>query len=140
MTIEIRPIEQNERKVAWNVLRELRTALSFEQFESALATQSRQHDYVLVGAFKQDDLLGVMGMRPVHTFARGPHLHIDDLVVTKSARGAGIGHKLLEYAETLARERGMEQVFLDSRPEVIGFYEGDGYRRHESILVKKRLA
>lgn len=139
MTIEIRPIEPNDSESAWHVLRELRTVLSFEQYETALVAQSRQHDYELIGAFKKGDLVGIMGIRPVHTFARGAHLHIDDLVVTKSARGTGIGHKLLEYAETLARERGMEQVFLDSRPEVIGFYEGDGYRRHESILVKKRL-
>lgn len=139
MVIEIRPIKQDEHESAWHVVKELRTALSREQFESAVAVQSRQHDYVLIGAYEDKKLLGVMGMRPVHTFARGAHLHVDDLVVTGTARGAGIGQRLLEHAESHAREHGMGQVFLDSRPEVIGFYEGNGYRRHESILVKKRL-
>ena len=121
------------------MLKELRSALSFEQFESALDIQSRQEGYILIGAFVNGDLLGVMGMRPVHTFARGAHLHVDDLVVAGSARGTGIGHRLLEYAERHARKYGMAQVFLDSLPDAIGFYERDGYRRHESILVKKRL-
>lgn len=139
MDIEIRAIERNEREKAWLVLKELRTGLSREQFRTSLNIQSRQQGYLLVGAFDSTELLGVMGMRPVHTFARGAHLHVDDLVVTESARGTGIGHRLLEYAESFARKYGMHQIFLDSRPEVIGFYERDGYRRHESILVKKRL-
>ena len=139
MDIEVRPIRQDEHESAWRVVKELRTGLSREQFESAVAVQSQQHDYVLIGAYEDKKLLGVMGMRPVHTFARGAHLHVDDLVVTEAARGAGIGQRLLEHAEAHAREHGMGRVFLDSRPEVIGFYEGNGYRRHESILVKKRL-
>ena len=139
MEMEIRPIRADEHDRAWGVLKQLRTALSREQFEAALDIQSREHGYLLVGAFSNGDLVGVMGMRPVHTFARGAHLHVDDLVVTESARGSGIGLQLLEHAQTHAREHGLAQVFLDSRPEVIGFYEGGGYRRHTSILVKKRL-
>jgi GNAT superfamily N-acetyltransferase len=139
LKIEIRPVGPDEHERAWEVLKELRTALSRKQFEAALDIQSREHGYLLVGAFSNGDLVGVMGMRPVHTFARGAHLHVDDLVVTGSARGRGIGRRLLEHAESHAREHGLAQVFLDSRPEVIGFYEGDGYRRHTSILVKKRL-
>ena len=139
MDIEIRPVRTSEHDRAWGVLKELRTDLSREQFESALSIQSRQHGYILAGAFSGGDLVGVMGMRPVHTFARGAHLHVDDLVVTEAARGTGVGRRLLQHAESHARTHGMGQVFLDSRPEVIGFYEGDGYRRHESILVKKPL-
>jgi len=139
LDIEIRPIWANEHESAWGVLKELRTDLSREQFESALSIQSRQHGYMLVGAFSGGNLVGVMGMRPVHTFARGLHLHVDDLVVTETARGTGVGRRLLQHAESHASAHGMGQVFLDSRPEVIGFYEGHGYRRHESILVKKPL-
>ena len=139
MDIEIRPIEQNERRDAWAVLKQLRADLPFEQFETALDIQSRQHGYVLIGAFSDGGLLGVLGMRPMHTFARGAHLHVDDLVVAESARGAGIGHRLLEYAERHARKYGLARVFLDSLPDAVGFYERDGYSRHGSILVRKRL-
>lgn len=140
MEIEIRPIRSEQRAAAWRVLRELRDELSMERFETALDIQSREHQYVLIGAYSGADLLGVMGMRPVHTFARGAHLHVDDLVVTNSSRGAGIGRRLLTYAEAYARGRGLKRVFLDSRPQVIAFYERKGYRRHESVLVKKSLS
>lgn len=139
MEVEIRPVKAAEHADAWRVLHELRTGLDREAFEAALPIQAREHGYRLIGAFSGGRLLGVMGVRPVHTFARGAHLHVDDLVVTAAARGTGIGRRLLAYAEDLARTQGRGQVFLDSRPDVLGFYERGGYRPHESVLVKKRL-
>ena len=73
----------------------------------------------LVGAYLNDALVGVMGMRPVHTLARGPH--VDDLVVDAAVRGAA--HALMAYAEADARAREMSAVFLDARPDAIPFYE-----------------
>lgn len=139
MSMEIRPIEKSEYEAAWQVLRQLRTRLTRDAFDAALARQGTAHGYELIGAFEGADLLGVLGLRTVHTFARGPHLHVDDLVVTAGARGRGVGRRLLAHAEALARARGLGQVFLDSRPGAIGFYEREGYRRHESVLIKKRL-
>ncbi len=78
-------------------------------------------------------------MREVHTFARAAYLHVDDLVVSAHARGKGIGKRLIEHAEAFARRRGLAQLFLDSRAGAMGFYERRGYRRHESVLIKKRL-
>ena len=56
-----------------------------------------------------------MGMRPVHTLARGPHLHVDDLVVDETFRKSGAGKALMAYAENDAKARGMSLVFLDAR-------------------------
>ncbi|WP_327219940.1 GNAT family N-acetyltransferase [Caballeronia catudaia] len=47
--------------------------------------------YELVGAFQNDQLIGVIGMRPVHTLARGAYLHVDDFVVSAEARRSGAG-------------------------------------------------
>ncbi|MGA7965451.1 MAG: GNAT family N-acetyltransferase [Gammaproteobacteria bacterium] len=139
MKLDIRPVEDGELEAAWRVLAELRTHLSREDFDQALARQRETHGYELIGAFEDGNLVGVLGLREVHTFARGKHLHVDDLVVSSNARGQGIGKRLIEYAERLARRRGMCQVFLDSRTGAMGFYERRGYRRHESVLVKKNL-
>lgn len=139
MKLEVRAVRDAELEAAWRVLAELRTHLSQADFVASLARQRAAHGYELIGAFEDEDLVGVLGMREVHTFARGAHLHVDDLVVSSSARGQGIGKRLIEYAERHARERGMRQVFLDSRSGATGFYERLGYRRHESILMKKRL-
>lgn len=139
MKLDIRPVKDGELEAAWRVLIELRTHLSREDFDRALAQQREAHGYELVGAFEDDNLVGVLGLREVHTFARGKHLHVDDLVVSANARGQGTGKRLIEHAEQLARSRGMRQVFLDSRAGAMGFYERRGYRRHDSVLVKKTL-
>lgn len=140
MTLDIRPIEAGERDEAWKILAELRGHLVQDRFAADLTRLVEAHGYELVGAFENGRLAGVLGVRVVHTFARGAHLHVDDLVVASAFRGRGVGRRLLRYAERQARERGLEQVFLDSRPGALGFYEREGYRRHESVLVKKRLA
>ncbi len=144
--LAIRPVAEAELGAAFEVLRELRTHLTPELFAARLGRQ-RERGYELLGAFAPgspeatgpDTLVGVLGMRPVETMARGPHLHVDDLVVAGGRRGRGVGRRLLERAEEVARERGLEAVFLDSRPEVLGFYEELGYRHHTATLVRKVL-
>jgi GNAT superfamily N-acetyltransferase len=93
----------------------------------------------LVGAFRNGRLIGVLGMRPVHTLARGPHLHVDDIVVEESSRRAGGGRALMAYAEADARARGMKGVFLDARPAAIGFYQALGYALHTTPSMTKML-
>ncbi len=139
MKLDIRPVKDSELEAAWQVLVELRTHLSREDFDQALTRQREAHGYELLCAFEDDNLVGVLGLREVHTFARDKHLHVDDLVVSSNARGQGTGKRLIEYAERVARNRGMRQVFLDSRAGAMGFYERRGYRRHDSVLVKKSL-
>ncbi|MCX4241592.1 GNAT family N-acetyltransferase [Paraliomyxa miuraensis] len=123
---------------AFEVVVELRTHLDQGEYARRLALQ-RAAGYELVGAFEGDRIVGVLGMRRVDTLARGPHLHVDDLVVRSSHRGRGIGKQLLGFAEQDARERGLVALFLDSRQEVIGFYEHLGYGAHAALLMRKPL-
>ncbi|MGY6118456.1 GNAT family N-acetyltransferase [Paraburkholderia strydomiana] len=95
--------------------------------------------YELVGAFNDSELIGVMGIRPVHTLARGGYLHIDDIVVAAEARGRGTGQALMEYAEADARARGMRTVFLDARPEAVSFYERQNYALHAAPSMRKAV-
>ena len=78
-------------------------------------------------------------MRPVQTLARGPHMHVDDLVINEKSRGAGAGRALMAYAESETRERKMTAVFLDARREAIPFYEREGYGFHPSPSMKKAI-
>jgi GNAT superfamily N-acetyltransferase len=135
--VHVRLLEEPDLAAAYAVLRELRTHLTWELFLERLGRQQRTHGYTLVGAFWSGILLGVMGMRPLETMARGPHLHIDDLVVASRARRRGIGRRLLAYAERCARERGFHGVFLDSRADALPFYIAQGYRPHTATVMRK---
>jgi GNAT superfamily N-acetyltransferase len=118
--INVRTVEDAELSAAYHLLHELRNQLDNLAFVSRLRRQSEQ-GYRLYGAFCDYLLVGLIGMRPVETMARGHHLHVDDLIVAASWRGRGIGMRLLEFAEQHANDQGLNAVFLDSRQEAIGF-------------------
>ncbi|MCG2600799.1 MAG: GNAT family N-acetyltransferase, partial [Achromobacter sp.] len=105
-------IEPSAWAQAFPLIKQLR-ALDEAEFLQRVRRQSHS-GYELVGAYRDGKLIGVMGMRPVHTLARGPHLHVDDLVVDEAVRGSGAGRALMAYAEADARARGMGAVFRDA--------------------------
>ena len=137
--VTIRRLGHDELHAAFGIVVQLRKHLEAQEFVARVGRQSVA-GYELIGAFEGDTMVGVMGMRPVETLARGKHLHVDDLVIDEAARGEGYGKALLDYAEREARARGGVWVFLDSRPEVLTFYEALGYARHTAILVKKSIS
>ena len=134
----VRPLEEADLSDAFEVLRELRAHLDKDEFLSRLERQ-RAMGYYLVGAYEDEVLVGVMGLRPVETLARGKYLHVDDLVVKAEERGRGAGKALVAYAEAEALMEGRSAVFLDSRPEVITFYRHLGYELHTSPSMFKQL-
>jgi ribosomal protein S18 acetylase RimI-like enzyme len=136
--LQVRRLEPSEWAGAFPIIAQLRPHLGAEEF-LALARRQSHSGYELVGAFRAGRLVGVLGMRPVHNLVRGPHLHIDDIVIDESDRKSGGGRALMAYAEADARARGMTSVFLDARPEAIGFYQAVGYDLHPVPSMKKLL-
>src|SRR5207342_2404415 len=84
---------------AYTIIVQLRPHLDEAEFLRSVERQSHS-GYELVGAFRAGALVGVLGMRPVHTLARGPHLHIDDLVTDEAARRAGFGRALMGFCRS----------------------------------------
>ncbi|MGQ5720573.1 GNAT family N-acetyltransferase [Pseudochrobactrum asaccharolyticum] len=122
---EIRRLAPSEWAQAVPIITQLRRLTETELLQRV--ERQSYSGYELIGAFQGDKLIGVMGIRPVHTLARGAHLHIENLVVDSASRGEGIGRAMLEYAEEDARARDMSSVFLDARKEAIPFYEAHDY-------------
>jgi GNAT superfamily N-acetyltransferase len=70
-----------------------------------------------------------------------PQARVNDVVVTESARGRGVGRALLSRAEELARKRGcfrMALVTAGWREESIAFYRGEGWADYGAWFVKPR--
>jgi predicted GNAT family N-acyltransferase len=49
------------------------------------------------------------------------------MAVAELARGQGLGRQIVEYLETIARDRGATTVVLNAREEVAGFYQTMDY-------------
>lgn len=136
--MDIKALSADDWPSAYPLISKLRS-LSEADFLEAMSLQTG-HGYRMIGARKSGHWVGLIGFRPVRTLARGPHIHVDDLVVDPDQRSSGIGRTLLAHAEAEARQLGGRSIFLDARPESIGFYEREGFIAHTSPSMVKRLA
>lgn len=133
--MNIRRLNTEEIADAYSVVSELRGKLEMSDFV-AQVTGQQQSGYELIVAF-DPEIVGVLGIRSVHTLARGWHLHIDDLVVSHKRRKQGIGHALLNFAEAEAKHRGMSAMYLDAVKDAMSFYQNCGYSTHVVTLMRK---
>ncbi len=70
----------------------------------------------------------------------GFRAYLSALVVVESARGHGIGTKLLEHIESELKARGCAVLIADVWKEAKGFYQSRGWSPPDVILMRKRLA
>ena len=129
----------DELERAYHVLKELRTALSHEDFNALYSAARREGGYKLVGAYDGGECVGVLGFRLLTDFVHGRHLYIDDLVVTAKQRSRGAGAELLRHAEEVARDLGCKGLRLctgvDAK-DAQRFYEKNGWKPR-AVAYKK---
>jgi GNAT superfamily N-acetyltransferase len=68
------------------------------------------------------------------TFRGQRGLYLEDIFITKNARGHGVGEMILKYIARLAKERGFERIdfqVLEWNAPAIGFYEKLGAVRDD---------
>lgn len=68
------------------------------------------------------------------TFRGQRGLYLEDIFITKTARGKGIGEMILKYIAKLAKERGFERIdfqVLEWNTPAVGFYEKLGAVRDD---------
>jgi hypothetical protein len=69
MDVEVRRLEPHEWAGVFPIIVQLRPHLTEDQFLRQVRQQSHT-GYELVGAFRAGCIVGLLGMRPVHTLAR----------------------------------------------------------------------
>jgi GNAT superfamily N-acetyltransferase len=127
------PVDDPRWDLAFPVLRQLRPHLDRPGFEAIHRTGAAQ-GLRFTAAFSEDEppvCLGVAGWRMVDTASVVRKLYVDDLVVEAAHRSQGIGARLLDHLEHLARDAGARCVELDSghqRTDAHRFYRARGYR------------
>jgi ribosomal protein S18 acetylase RimI-like enzyme len=113
--ITIRPLAAADLAAAAALLATLNVetpvALIRQRLDTLLADHSH---YQLLGAFSGDVLTGVAGAWIATKIWCGRYLEIDNLVVDPAHRSSGIGSRLIEHLETVARERDCKLLVLDS--------------------------
>jgi GNAT superfamily N-acetyltransferase len=87
-----------------------------------------------------DEVVGVVDMEYHQRLGdHRPQARVNDVVVTESSRGIGVGTALLRRAEELARMRGcfrMALVTATWREATIAFYRREGWQEYGVWFVK----
>jgi GNAT superfamily N-acetyltransferase len=114
--------------------------LSVEQTERIYADFSRYPNYRLYVVCEDDVVIGSYALLVMHNLAHlgTPSAIAEDVVVTSSRRGQGIGRKMMEHAKEKAREAGCYKLALSSnrkRTAAHVFYESLGFAQHGLSFV-----
>ncbi|MDB6079776.1 MAG: putative acetyltransferase [Akkermansiaceae bacterium] len=107
---------ENEKEVlrCHPLMRQLRPRLgSAEEFLQRWHSQARG-GYRLLVRWLGAEPVALAGYRLTESLIHGRHLYVDDLVSEATTRGQGHGAELLRYLKAEARDRGCEQLVLDS--------------------------
>lgn len=131
--VELRPVDPADPAVVY-CLRRYFTELS-ERAATALdpraelpdAEEMRAPNGVFILAYLHEDAIGCCGLK----FHEGGMAEVKRMWVDPQARGLGLGRRLLEHTEALAREHGVGVLRLDTNEhltEAITMYRSAGYR------------
>lgn len=84
----------------------------------------KEKDDILVGAFDEDVILACCLLTQIDPET----VRLRQMAVRKNQQGKGIGHSMMLFAETLARDKGYKKLMMHARLTAIGFYEKQGYK------------
>ena len=128
------------RKLLMQLGYELSTAEVRRRFEAI----AKAPDHSLCAAERHGQVIGLLHLYVRPALDKPPEVIVQALVVDETARGSGVGRRLMEVADKWAGQRGFTSVALTShiaRSEAHVFYERLGYPiEATSHLMRKKLA
>ena len=145
MSVLIRDAVQNDMKQVLMLIKEL---AKFEKEPNAVILDeeqlvrdgfSKNPKFKCFVAESNNEIIGMALCYPRYSTWKGATMHLEDLIVTKSRRGKGVGSllfsKFINYAHSLRVKR-IEWAVLDWNVNAIEFYEKNGAK----ILSDWRVA
>ena len=145
MSVLVRDAVQNDMKQVLILIKEL---AKFEKEPNAVILNEEQlvrdgfsenPKFKCFVAESNNEIIGMALGYPRYSTWKGVTMHLEDLIVTKSSRGNGVGSllfsKFINYAHSLRVKR-IEWAVLDWNVNAIEFYEKNGAK----ILSDWRVA
>lgn len=110
----------------------------------ALESMSASRETFVFLARKKDMEGEIIGSATLATFQTPTGIHgwIEDVVVDRSARRQGVGRALTQACLDKARDLGLKEVNLTSRPSRVAanqLYQGMGFERRETNVYRYRI-
>jgi ribosomal protein S18 acetylase RimI-like enzyme len=83
-----------------------------------------------------DELIGGLILVPINH----EEIRVMQVAVDTIHQGEGIGRKLIEYAENIAKEIGYEKLVMHAMLSVVGFYEKLGFKQDSELFEEKGIS
>ncbi len=143
--IDIRPASAADVPVIHRLLMELEQVLGVHQAVTCKQEDLLKHGFsdspffqVLI-AWRGDEAVGLALFFPEYSSWRGsPGVYLQDLYISESTRGTGLGRELMEAVYTCARQWGATYCKLNTyktNEAAIAFYERLGF----SVISSERV-
>ncbi len=139
--VHIRPAEPGDADQVWPLARDFATAFDpqREAFDVTWRRLGESSGTLVAVAESGQEVVGYLLANCHVTFlANGPVAWVEEVMVQETHRRSGIGQKLMNYAESWARESGAAHVALASR-RAGTFYLALGYE-DSAVFFKKTLS
>ena len=107
-------------------------------FEFLDAHRSKEANYLHIACIEKldDTLLGGCILAPIdHETIRLMQVAVDN-----KHQGEGIGHELVKYAESRAKEAGYSRIEMHAMLSVVNFYEKQGYVQEGDLIEEKGVS
>lgn len=82
-----------------------------------------------------DELIGGLILVPLNN----DEIRVMQVAVDVVHQGEGIGRKLIQYAEDVAKEIGYETIVMHAMLSVVGFYEKLGFKQEGDLFEEKGI-
>lgn len=126
---------------AFPIMRQLRTHLDRASYVSLISEAAEKDNYRLYALYDQQEIVAVVGFKPMITLYYGRFVWVCDLVTDNIYRSKGYGEYLLNYVHTWATNNEYESVALSSgiqRHQAHRFYEEKmGYEKVSYVFKSK---
>ena len=136
--MQIRELDLKELDVAYEVASQLRTQLSYKEFED-LIYDMRHMEYKMMGIFEKETLVVYAGVATQTNLYHNRHLYVFDFVTREQNRGRGYGKMMLDYLVDYAKVEMCENLVLSSgfeRTQTHSFYEKNGFEKKSFVFLK----
>ena len=136
--MQIRELDLKELYTVYDVLKQLRTELSYKEFED-LIYDMRHMDYKMIGVMDGEVLITYAGVCIQTNFYHKRHLYVFDLVTDEKYRSKNYGEMMLEYLVDFAKTGMCENIVLSSgfeKERAHEFYENHGFIKKSFVFLK----
>ena len=119
-------------------LTELGEPISFDSLSSLVNDQESE---LILAINEENKIVGSLAL-VVFTIPTGKKAFIEDVIVDHSARGLGIGEKLIQKAIDLSKEKQVRRIELSSRPIRIPankLYQKMGFKDRDTNFYRLEL-